>query len=162
MNLWKRIKKLSLTQLAKMGWIFLKRPLLILPTLRATKNTFEICNRLYGSTHHKNNKANAFRHALWNVLICMESIKRLKTAQKSIIWAQKVTNLYEKVTKNTNLELQMDLHNNEVGRRAFLTNFDKSEREIIDFIQNKVTNAQNLTQIEDLEKYQDQLIYISE
>ncbi|MDB4114171.1 hypothetical protein N9572_01455, partial [Flavobacteriaceae bacterium] len=75
MNLWARIKQLHLGQLIKLSLLFLSRPLYIIPTISATKKTLLICDTLYKQTHHKSNKANAFRHALWNVLICRKVMK---------------------------------------------------------------------------------------
>ena len=162
MKLWRRIKKLSLSQLFKLSWVFLKKPLLALPVWRATQNTFVICNRLYGSTHHRSNKANAFRHALWNVLICQKAIKWFKNEQKSIIWTQKVTDLYEKMTQNEILDQAMDLHNNKIGRELFLNVSNKNESEIIDFIAKKAQNACKLEKLEEIENCTNELVYISE
>ena len=108
MKLWARINKLSFSQLWQLSVVFLKHPLLIMPTLKATKDTFAICNQLYGNQHHKSNRANAFRHALWNVLICNKSVNTLKNKQKSVFWAQKVTDLYEKVTQNEPMDEAME------------------------------------------------------
>ena len=85
---------------------------------------------LFGSRHHKSNKANAFRHALWNVLICQKTLKKTNNREKSVIWTKKVTDLYEKVTQNEFLDQLMDLHNNEIGRTLFLDLFDKNEATI--------------------------------
>lgn len=37
-----------------------------------------ICDDLFDRSHHKSNKANAFRHALWNILICQKNQKQRK------------------------------------------------------------------------------------
>ncbi len=131
-----------------------------MPTLKATKQTFQICDELFGNEHHKSNKANAFRHALWNVLICQKSFKRLKNKQKSVFWAQKVTDLYEKVTQNKQMDEAMDLHNNIVGRICFLNFLNKNEAEMITFLQNKAKNAKKVENLEDLEKNFNQLVYL--
>ncbi|MEM7086688.1 MAG: hypothetical protein AAF489_10930 [Bacteroidota bacterium] len=162
MNIWKRIKQLSIGQLFKLGFVFAKRPLLIGPTLRATKRTMHICYTLYGGAHHKNGKANAFRHALWNILICQNCQKKTKNDKKSIIWTEKITILYEKVTKNEILDQHMDLHNNELGIKWFRANLFANEAEIISFIQKKLENAQKVAKIEEIENLENTLIYISE
>lgn len=162
MNIWKGIKQLSIGQLFRLAWLFAGRPLLIGPTLRATKRTIHICDTLYGRAHHKNGKANAFRHALWNILICRNCQKRTKSDKKSIIWTEKLTALYEKVAKNDVLDEQMDLHNNARGVVWFQENLFENEEEIINFIQKKLKSAQKVTKIEEIADLEDRLIYISE
>lgn len=162
MKIWARIKKLSITQLWQLSVLFLKQPLLIIPTLKATKRTFQICEELYGNNHHKSNKANAFRHALWNLLICIKTMKILKNKQKSVFWAQKVTDLYEKVTQNELLDEAMDLHNNTIGRICFLNFLNQSETEMITFLQEKAEKAKKIYVLEDFDKLQNQLTYLIE
>jgi hypothetical protein len=161
-NIWRRIQRLSLGQLLRLGFIFLRRPFLIVPTLKATKRTFSVCDRLYGRAHHKSNKANAFRHALWNVLICQKTLKTTKNNVKSIKWAAKVTEMYEKVTKNDPLDKAMDLHNNQIGRFAFERNSDKNESEMVVFLQNLAENAQKVTNLNEIEQIEDQLVYLTD
>lgn len=141
--------------------LFLKHPLYIFPTLKATNTTFKICNGLFGNEHHKSNPANAFRHALWNVLICQKVFKETKNKQKSVFFAQKMTDLYEKVTQNEPMDEAMDLHNNAVGRICFLNNLDKNEEETINFLQKKAENAQKVVTIDEMKKLQKELVYIS-
>lgn len=140
----------------------LKHPLLILPTLKATKQTFQVCNELFGNEHQKSNKANAFRHALWNVLICKKSMKSLKNKQKSVFWGQKVTDLYEKVTQNEPLDEAMDLHNNAIGRMCFLNYLGKNEEEMVVFLQNRAKNAIKITYSSNLNLIANQMVYIED
>ncbi len=140
----------------------MKHPLLIFPTLNATKRTFAICNEHFGTAHNRSNAANAFRHALWNVLICRNTLKRTKNKQKSVFWAQKVGDLYEKVTQNKPLEEAMDLHNNAVGRIYFLNLIDKTEEEIVSFTLEKMKNAKKVANIEEMERYRIEMFYLEE
>lgn len=142
--------------------LFLKHPLLIFPTLNATKRTFEICNELFGNSHNQSNAANAFRHALWNILICRNTLKWTKSKQKSVFWAQKVGDLYEKVTQNKPLDEAMDLHNNAVGRIYFLNLLDKSEQEIINFAQDKTNYSQKVGKIEEMERFRNEMVYLED
>ncbi len=142
--------------------LFLSSPLLIRPTIWASKTTMTICDDLFGRSHHRSNKANAFRHALWNVLICQKTLKKTKNKKKSIIWTKKVTDLYEKMTQNEILEQNMDLHNNEVGRMLFFDLFDQNEATIIDFLNKKSQNAIKLAKTESVHNYKDQLVYLEE
>lgn len=162
MNIWKRIRQLSIGQLFKLSALFLKHPLLIIPTLKATKRAFEICDHLFKKEHHKRTKANAFRHALWNVLICKNSMKMTKNKQKSVFWAQKVTDLYEKVTQNSLLDEAMDVHNNAIGRLCFLNNMEETEAIFIEILQKLSKNAQKITKIEEIEQNRAILVYLEE
>lgn len=162
MKLWARIKRLSLSGLFQFGWLFITHPFHISSTLRATKRTFELCNELYGNQHQKSNRANAFRHVLWNVLICQKTLKRTKNKEKSIIFTRKVTTLYEKATKNNILDEAMDLHNNKIGRQLFLGLFDKKEEEITEKIQNLSKKAQKVNKISEIGNHANQLVFISE
>ncbi len=121
-----------------------------------------LCDELFGRSHHKSNKANAFRHALWNVLICQKTLKKTKNKDKSVIWTKKVTDLYEKVTQNEFLEQLMDLHNNEIGRSLFFDLFDQNETKIISFLNEKCENAQKLTETVDISNFNGKLVYLEE
>jgi len=120
------------------------------------------CDELFGRGHHKSNKANAFRHALWNVLICQKTLKKTKSKDKSMIWTKKVTDLYEKVTQNELSEQLMDLHNNEIGRILFLDLIDQNETKTISFLKEKSENAQKLTETEDISNFKGKLVYLEE
>ncbi len=122
----------------------------------------QVCDKLYGKIHHKNGKANAFRHALWNVLICEKTLKFTKNDQKSAKWAKKVTDLHEKLAKNDILDTEMDFHNNEIGRRLFLAKKDQNESISNEFLLKMLENAQKVVKIEDFEKIDNQLVYILE
>jgi sialic acid synthase SpsE len=119
-----------------------------------------LCDELFGQTHHRSNKANAFRHALWNILICHKTLKRTQNKEKSIIWTEKVTNLYEKVTDNEKIEKAMDLHNNKVGLNLFLSVFDKKEEEIIVLLQEMMKTSRKVTNFEDLVKFNQALVHL--
>ncbi len=87
----------------------------ILPTIRGTKKTVEICDGLYGEAHHKNGTENAFRHALWNILIARYSLDAGRPLEKSLKWAETITYWHEDFSPNKPLARAMDLHNNTVG-----------------------------------------------
>lgn len=156
------VRGLSILKILRLGRIIFRRPLLIYPTLRATKRTIEICDLLYQKVHHKNGKANAFRHGLWNLLICQNTFKIIKNKDKSILWAQKITDLHEKLAPNNSLETAMDLHNNKIGRAIFYTMVDNSERETITFLQETTKNAKKVVEINAMLDHKNDLVYLSE
>ena len=160
MFIWSRIRSLNLYQLYKFSLLFVRHPRLIRPTINATKETFIICNRLCKDGHSKSNKGNAVRHALWNVLIAKKSLKFTKNVQKSADWAQKVTDLYEKVTQNSNIDEQMDLHNNAIGRKLFIKYCDKGKTELIKIIFKSSTQAIKIKTVEDLDNIKSNMVFI--
>ncbi len=162
MNVWSVLQRLSLREFFQLTGLMLRNPLFIVPTLKATKVTIEICKTMYRDTHHLHGQANAFRHALWNVLICRKTFKITKNVDKSIIWSKKVTNLHEELAPNKPLEKAMDLHNNKIGRMFFKTLKDSSEDEIIVFLQERAQNGKKIIQIEDILDHQSHLVYLSE
>jgi len=162
MKLWPRIKQLSVGQLWKFFVLFLKHPRFIIPSWKATQHTFELCNTRFGNTHHGVNKANAFRHALWNVSLCRNVYKLNQNKQKSVFWAQKVTDLYEKVTQNSGLDDDMDLHNNAMGRAAFLNTLGQNESEIITYLLEKSEKAIKIEHLDQIAEAKNQMVYISE
>lgn len=162
MNIWKRLKKLSIRQLLRLTQLFLKHPLLLLPTLSASKKAYAISETLFEGRHHKSNKANAFRHALWNVLICKNTFRKTKNKQRSVFWAQQVTDLYEEVTRNEPLDEAMDLHNNAVGRMVYLNFLHADENTIIDALQNKVQTAKKVDALTKMKMFQKELVYLED
>lgn len=162
MNIWRHVRGLSFRQIFRLSWIALQNPLLIFPTLKATKKTMVICDRLYGKVHHKNGKANAFRHGLWNVLICNSTFRITKNKEKSKIWTQKITDLHEKLAPNEPLDTAMDLHNNEIGRQYFLKLNTRSEEEIISFLKVHTQKAKKIKDIKTILDHKNELIYLSE
>ena len=79
-----------------------------------------------------------------------------------MFWAQKVGDLYEKVTQNEILDQEMDLHNNTVGRIFFLNHFDQKETKIIDLLQKMSQKAQKTDKIEQMHQHKNDLVYLTE
>lgn len=117
---------------------------------------------MFGKQHFSSNPTNAFRHALWNVLISRKVNKKLKNLSKSAHFAKKFTDLYEKVTQNELLDEQMDLHNNQIGRNLFLSKNDLNESEIVQFLHFLMKKSIKITKSEDIERNQEQLVHITD
>ncbi|WP_034245067.1 DUF6973 domain-containing protein [Aquimarina atlantica] len=156
------LKRLSFRQILKLTRIMLQNPLLVYPTLKATRTTMIICDLHYGKAHHKNGKANAFRHALWNILICRTTFRITKNKEKSVSWAQKITDLHEKLAPNKPLDTAMDLHNNEIGRTYFLELTASSEEEIVIFLKENTKKAKKVTDSKEILDHKDKLVYLLE
>lgn len=119
MLIWNRLKSLDFRQILKLSKFFIKYPLYLIPTYRATKKTLEICNTKFEDQHHLNNKANAFRHALWNFMLCESYFKISKSVEKALNQSKIITDLHEDLLPNSTSARLMDLHNNKVGRMLF-------------------------------------------
>lgn len=145
-------------QLFNLGVVFIKRPLLIMPTLKASTKAMTISQEHFGKAQHKNGKANAFRHALWNVLLAKIAYKN--DPIPAINWAEKVTTLHEKLAPNPPLERAMDLHNNSIGRHIFSETLNLPEEEVILFLRDEAEKAQQISAPEDVEKHLNEMVYI--
>ena len=133
-------------------------PTYILPTYSATKETLKICDEKFGKSHHKSNKANAFRHALWNFLIAEKCFRGNNSVEKSIFWAKKITDLHEKLSPNKSLAKTMDLHNNEIGRKLFQQKISKEKT--ISVLEKYMKSALKISTEKEAQKNSSQLIYI--
>ncbi len=162
MTIWGLARQFSFKQLFRLSLLVLQKPFFINPTLKATRRTMSICNSLYANSHHKNGRANAFRHALWNILICQNVFKITQNEEKSLIWTQKITDLHEKLIPNEPLAELMDLHNNEIGRKHFSLLKNNSEERIISFLKECAVKAKKISEIEEAKNYKNDLVYILE
>lgn len=156
------LRNLDFRQLFSLGKLFLKNPAYAVPTLSATKRSMRIATKEYGEKHHLDNKANAFRHALWNILIIRACLKCRSNVEKALQWAETITTWHEDFSPNPPLERVMDLHNNEIGRNLFLKTENLSEEEMVDFIKQEASAAKKIFKVEDCEKYKNELVYIEE
>lgn len=153
-----RIRNLDFKQFLKLSAVLITRPLFVLPTLKATSQTVKICNRLFGADHNKNNRENAFRHALWNYLICKKCMKFSNNKEKVIGWSKKITDLHEKLFPNFELAEAMDLHNNEIGRRLF-----KDRNKTVNFIwllQEMMNTSVKIKNLQELQEANVNLVYL--
>jgi len=162
MKILSQILELKFSKLWRLAWIGIKNPFLVMPTNQATLHTMQICDRIYRRKHHGDTKANAFRHALWNILIAKRVLKIVKTDEKAIQWSDKITTLHETLMPNPPLEMEMDLHNNMMGRKFYLELQDASEEKIIEFLKVKLEEAVQIKVVEETENLKDFLVYIEE
>ena len=164
MAVWNRIKSMSIKQLFMLVRTFSVNPMYFFPTHRATIKTVQICDDIFGKTHHKNNVTNAFRHALWNILIAKNSYTKNKSIEESVTWAKKVTDMHEQLAPNSKLEMIMDLHNNEIGRNLFavkqLQNME--EEGIITVLKEKIKTAVKVSSINEMKENVSEFVYLED
>lgn len=160
--LWRIVGNLDFKQLFSLLWMFLKNPLYALPTVLATKRCMAIAQREYGYKHHLNNPANAFRHALWVILIAKKCLKWQNNEKKATAWAKRFTDWHERFSPNEALEQAMDLHNIAVGLVFFQKVKHENEAEIVSFLKQKASEAVKISVVEEVINNENRLVYIQE
>lgn len=159
MAIGRRIAALEYRELVVLLKVFLRHPLYLLPTYKATNKTIAICNHLYKELHHENNRANALRHALWNYMICKYCLPVSGTPEKAIVWSKEITDLHERLSPNEELAKKMDLHNNRIGRELFINFFGKEE-EVISTLQQMSRQALQVKTVAEIEAEKNKLVFI--
>ncbi|RXG24413.1 DUF6973 domain-containing protein [Leeuwenhoekiella aequorea] len=162
MKIWARLKTFNLLQLFKLAQLFITKPHYIKLTLQASKKAVVLANKHYGNTHQYNNRANAFRHALWVVLLGQFVYQKNEDITIAKNWALKVTTAHEDIAVNKPLERTMDLHNNKVGILLLAELINKKEDEIVLLLKKKAQEAQQICEPEEVVNLDNQLVYISE
>jgi len=156
-----RLKSMEFKELFSVLKIFIRRPRYIYPTYRATSKTMQICEKLYPQKHQKNGRENAFRHALWNYLICKFCFPISGNLNTVRTWSDQFTQLHEKLSPNKELAKAMDLHNNRVGQVLF-TKKEHSVKEIIEILQVTMSEAVPITKPKQVEQAKKKLVFIKD
>lgn len=162
MAIWARIKNMSPGEVFQLFKVSIRQPLFIIPTLMATRESLKISDRLYEDEHHENNRTNAFRHALWNYLICEKCYKASDSVEKSTEWSKKVTDLHEELSPNKKRAKMMDLHNNMIGRRIFENFYSEENFDIISVLTEEMKRAVKISSTEEILGHKDRLVYIED
>ena len=162
MNLNKAISSLNFKQLSTLFWLCISYPLYVIPSYTATRKTVAICNKEFGKKHHKNGKANAFRHALWNALIIIKNIHWGRSPLRAAAWAKKVTDWHEDFSPNVPLAKAMDLHNNRIGRDYAQHHPKVSTSQMTKLIMVLIPLSRKLNTIHELDHFLDHLVYIED
>ena len=160
MNILKAFKRLKPISIWKLFVLCAGNILFVVPTIRATKHCMRLSTEHYQREHYKNGPANAFRHALWNVLIARACLTWNQNEQQAMQWAKEITDWHEGAFPNQELAKKMDLHNNETGRTLFLKTQEKSLSEVVQEL-NKMTESSQFVDINtDLSPFKNQLVHI--
>ncbi len=150
MNLLRILRNLKLAQLWTLFRLCFFNMGKVLPTWRATHKSVAHANRLYGTQHHRNTPANAFRHAFWNYLIARKCLKRSEQTSQVLEWTKRVTDLHEDLFPNSDLARSMDLHNNRVGRMIFVEYAQWQEEAVQELLQEKTRKSIHVQSEEEL------------
>lgn len=160
--IWQTLNKLSLKEVGGLIRLSFGNPLFLFPTVIATQRCIVLCTNYYGRDHHLHNKANAFRHSLWNLLIARKCYSWRKNLNKVLAWTERITEWHEDFGVNDPLARAMDLHNNEIGRNVFKATRKFSEEEHVTSLHHMLTHAVKIQSLDDLLQCKGKLVYISE
>lgn len=153
-----RIKPLGFWQLIKLA---VPHVMFLWPTYRATQTCMQLSTAYFGRKHYQNGQANAFRHALWNVLITKYCTTSAKTITRALNWTKKITDWHEATFFSKELPMKMDYHNNEVGRNLFKEYPKWSQVAFVQRLLDLSTRAIKINSKIDLDQYKNQLVFIT-
>ena len=153
---------MKFNQLLKLAGITLGSPIRMYRTARATTRCMQICNREFGKTHHLHNRANAIRHALWNILILKHLYGKRSNMVSLLKWTERITTWHEDFSVNLPLERAMDLHNNAVGRFWFSELKFMGEKEIVEKLKQRAQAARQIVDVNETKLCFGRLVYLSE
>lgn len=142
-------------------WTFVSHPLFVIPTIRSTIESIILSEDEFKESPRGNGIANAYRHAVWNVLM-IYYCSSISSTKKSMVWTEKITNLHEKLFPNHDYDRKMDLHNNAVGRKLYveaLKSGNKTKRELLDLVKKKAKSAIGLTDEYEFSKFKNDLVF---
>ncbi|MFA9388769.1 MAG: hypothetical protein ACERKD_03125 [Prolixibacteraceae bacterium] len=108
-------------------WALAWHPSLVGPTMDATNKAIELTGQYFPTEDPWRTKADAFRHAMWNVLIAKYVGDKKNSIEKCVSWAKKFTDKHEEgadkpeemTQDDFDFDQSMDFHNNEYGRNCF-------------------------------------------
>lgn len=160
MSSWKIIKGLNFRQLKSLTILFFKHPFFMFSTMKATFSVMRIAQKEFPNIHGLLNKANAFRHALWNVFIVIECSRFSKDIDAILEWTEEFTDWHEEFAPNEELAKIMDLHNNFIGRELYKKSESQDKKQWIELMKNQLLKAIQIESVNDVKKYPSQLVYI--
>jgi hypothetical protein len=140
--------------------LFFKHPFFMFSTMKATFSVMKVAQKEFPNVHGFLNKANAFRHALWNVFIAIECSRFSKNIDAILEWTKEFTDWHEEFAPNEELAKIMDLHNNFIGRELYKQTESRDKKQWVEFIKNQLLDAVQITSVADVEKYPNQLVYL--
>ncbi|MFY0629214.1 MAG: hypothetical protein JXR05_02465 [Flavobacteriaceae bacterium] len=132
----------------------------MISTVRATFNVISVSQKEFPDIHGGLNKANAFRHALWNVFIAIECSKFSKNVEAVLKWAKDFTDWHEEFSPNEELARVMDLHNNLIGRELYRKAVNRDKNHWITLMKEELVNAVLIASVDAVDKYPNQLVYL--
>ncbi len=165
-------------------WYLVWHPSLASPIKKAKEKANSLTDTNYPTSEKWRDKADAFRHAIWNVLICkyvgLDRNEISNCTEAAEEFSTKHETGADKPGTMTDidweLDKKMDLHNNAQGRKYFESvawivrvGWFKvkrvrapSEDEIVTGIKTKLNSAQKISTSNDTSKYPNNIVYIKD
>ena len=153
---------MDLRQLWSLFLLSICHPFFVIPTIKGTRKCVAICDTRFGNIHHRNGSENAFRHALWNMLIVQKSVFSGRDLKKAIAWAKTITDWHEDFSPNTPLARAMDLHNNQIGRELIALNQRMTAEEMTQQLLAMIRLSRKHRNIQELANDTGFLVYIED
>ena len=160
MLLWNIIKEVCFRQLKSVLVFLFKHPIFMVSTIIATFNVVRVSQKEFPNTHGFHNKANAFRHALWNIFIANQCSLFSRKSHEVILWTKEFTDWHEDFSPNEELSRIMDLHNNYIGRELFLKTPKSTHKQWLILMKEQLHKAVQIVSVEDVVNYPSQLVYL--
>lgn len=154
------IKTIKVGQVKQLAVWFFRHPFFLMSAILATLQTLKIAQEEFPNIHGKHNKANAFRHALWNILIAKKCRTFGNNLTKVMNWTQTFTNWHEDFVVNEDLPRLMDLHNNAIGRKLFLAWKDENVNTITKLLKFELQNAKLITAKKEFDSVNNSLVFL--
>ena len=160
MLLWNIIKGVRFRQLKSVLVFLFTHPIFMVSTIIATFDVVRISQKEFPDTHGFHNKANAFRHALWNIFIANQCSLFSRKSHEVILWTKEFTDWHEDFSPNEELSRIMDLHNNYIGRELFIKTTKSTHKQWVILMKEQLHKAVQIVSVEDVVKYPSQLVYL--
>ena len=160
MNIVRALRNVGAKSVWRVFVLAIMHPLFVIPTITATKKCLKLSTEHFGKAHYENGPANAFRHALWNILIANFCLRWSSNRDKLNNWAKKVTDWHEEAFINTPLARAMDLHNNAVGRHLFSKHASASYENLVGILVDMTKNSVLIKSEDEIDPNQMRLVHI--
>ena len=160
MLLWNIIKRVRFRQLKSVLVFLFKHPIFMVSTIIATFDVVRVSQKEFPNTHGFHNKANAFRHALWNIFIAKQCALFSRKSHEVISWTKEFTDWHEDFLPNEELPRIMDLHNNYIGREFFLKTPKSTHKQWVILMKEQLHKVVQIVSVEDVVNYPSQLVYL--
>lgn len=163
-KIFQTLKSLTVNLTWKMIKALLSKPLLLIPTIWATIQSILYAETYFQESHGGRGVANAFRHAVWNLLLA-KNASLFTNDQQAVEWAKFITDMHEECFPNEAFDNQMDLHNNRIGREIYIELRLKeiqSTKQMVKYLYEKSKEGIGLNDEKDFANYPRQMVFFKE
>ena len=158
------LKSLTVNLTWKMIKALFSKPHLLLPTIWATIQSILFAETYFRESHGGRGVENAFRHAVWNVLIA-QNASFFTSKEKAVEWAKFITDMHEECFPNEPFDHYMDLHNNQFGRDIFVEltyQESASTKDMVKYLFMKSKSAVGLVDESEFGNHTDKMVFFAD